>query len=429
MMTNQPELAEPLLAATLSATPMMVPPEVPSPVRAEAEFEAERPGSPAAPVAQAKTKKIEEIAAPGKTKIVVTLGPAMEGGDVIRRALKAGASVFRLNLACVERESALKAVYAIRSISTELRRPVSLLLDTRVSTGQGIDTPVLTDAEWADIRFGLECGVDWLAIPAGRNGEPARELRRFLAGEKRSNIGILARIEATAVPAALDQVIQDSAGVILGGGPSGGEGPDAETISAWSLVVEKCATFRKLAVIAVNSQADAAAALAAHPDALLLAKEAGSGPDPLESLRLVGSLILREEARVCPGAPAAVELATERDRTVAAAARVARETEVEAIVILTREGDSAALCAALRPRHARVFVFTPDARLARSLCLRYALEPISMPFCARLEATVKAADRILRERKYLARGASVVFITETIEKGRFVTAHQARAIA
>jgi pyruvate kinase len=253
-------------------------------------------------------------------------------------------------------------------------------------------------------------------------------LRRFLAGEKRGNIGVLARIEEAPSPHALDQIIQESDGVILGGEFSGGERPDAETLSAWRPAVEKCVRARKLAVIVAHSASRASSALSAQPDAVLLMEAAGAGADPLQSFKALDSLILREESGDFAGGSTEVELATERDRTVAAAERQAGETEAEAIVILTREGESAALCAALRPRHARVFVFTPDARLARSLCLRYALESISLPFCARLEATLNAAERVLRERKYLARGANVVFLTETIEKGRLVTAIQARTI-
>jgi hypothetical protein len=90
------------------------------------------------------------------TKIIATLGPATESGDVVRRVLEAGVSVFRVNLGCISRESALKAIYAIRSISTELQRPVSLLLDTQPLLGHVSNSPAITESDWADIRFGLE---------------------------------------------------------------------------------------------------------------------------------------------------------------------------------------------------------------------------------------------------------------------------------
>ena len=359
-----------------------------------------------------------------KTKIIATLGPATENGDVLRIVLEAGVSVFRVNLACISRQSALKAVYAIRSISTELQRPVSLLLETQLSSGCAPDSPAITEGDWADIRFGLEAGVDWLAVSAGRDGEAVRQLRQFLAEQKKTNISILARIENPSALVALDQIIQDADGIILGDVNPASECPGKET----RLLVQKCLSARKLAVIAAGVNEDVTSMLSAQPDALLLGEETSVGSNPLESVQTLDGVIRREESNQLCEAPADIVLTTKQDQTIAAAVQQADEMKSEAIVVFTRLGNSATLCAALRPRQSRVFVFTPDARLARRLRLRYALEPIVLPFAAQPKATIAAAEKVLRERKFVAPGAKVVFITDWLEEGERTSSVQVREI-
>lgn len=359
-----------------------------------------------------------------KTKIIATLGPATENSDVLRSVLEAGVSVFRVNLACITREAALKAVYAIRSTSTELQRPVSLLLDTRVGCARVSDAPALTEEDWADLRFGLECGVDWLAVSAGRDGQAVRELRTFLAEQKKNTIGVLACIERPPAQAALDQIIQDADGIILTGENPASACPGAENF----LVVQKCVSARKPAILAAGLTADLSAAMSAQPDALLLTEETSVGPSPLQSVQAFDRLIREEESKDLrePANPAAV--ATEPDQSVAAAVRQAGETQAEAVVIITRSGQSAIACAALRPQPARVFVFTPDARLARRLRLRYALEPIVLPFNSAGKTTITAAEKILRERKLLARGAKIILLTDSPDPEQSAVTTQQREL-
>jgi len=362
-------------------------------------------------------------------KIIVTLGPATANGEVLRRLLEAGVSVFRVNLACISRESALKAVYAIRSISTELQRPVALLLDPQLSSGVAAASPTITENDWADLRFGLECGVDWLAVSAHRDGHAVRQLRQILTDQKRTNIGILARIESPSALLGLDQIIQDADGIVLGGDDLVSERPAAELLGDWQAIIPKCVNARKLAVIVSRANADVTSALCAQPDAVMLAAETSVGANPLHSVQMLDGLIRREESGDCRRSQAAVALTNEQDKTIAAAVRQAAEMEAEAIVVLTRAGNSAALCAALRPRLTRVFVFTPDARLARRLRLGYALEPIVLPFTAQPNTTFAAAEKILRERNFVTPGAKVVFITDPRDAEARTSSVQVREIA
>jgi pyruvate kinase len=363
-----------------------------------------------------------------KTKIIATLGPATESGDVLRGLLESGVSVFRVTLASIGREAALKAIYTIRSISTELQRPVSLVFDTQFSPEGAADSPATTEGDWADIRFGLELGVDWIALSAAHDGDTVRQLRQFLADQKRNNVNILARIGDWSAVAAPDRIIQESDGVIFRFGNPTYQRPTAETLAAARLIVEKCVSARKLAVIAANGEADVTDALSAQPDALLIAEEFHAGSDPLQGLQTLDGLIRRAESNGPSEVQSSIALATEQDKAVAAAMQQADEMTADAIVVFTRLGNSACLCAALRPRQSPVFAFTPDARLARRLRFRYALEPVVLPFSEQPKKTLQAAEKVLLERKLLAPGAKVVFVTDILDQDERISSVQVRTL-
>lgn len=354
-----------------------------------------------------------------KTKIIATLSPATDCSDVLRSLVEAGVSVFRINLACTTRESALKAVFGIRTISAELQRPVSILLDTQCTPVPNAASPDISENDWADIRFGLECGVDWLAISAGHEGGAVRQLREFLVEQNRGYLGILARIHDPAPLATLSQIIQDADGIILNSSHLADEYSDGKVSSIWPLVwqqvVQKCVSARKLAVIATETTADMASILFSKPDALMLGKEFNTGSSPLQNVRKLDALIRQIESEDGREAPTTVGLSTEQDQAVADAVQQAGEAPAEAITVLTRTRNSAALCAALRPRQSRVFVFTPDARLARSLRLRYALETFVLPLSGKPNTNRIAAEKILQERKLLAPGAKVICVTDLLD--------------
>jgi pyruvate kinase len=426
MMLNQSSLTVESKSAerTLitSHSPNLIPAawQTPLPARTAAITESINSETKTTPPASKQPEKDPLHISSRKTKIIATLGSATDSGDVLRSLLETGVSVFRLNLACISREAALKSVYAVRSISTELQRPVSLLLDIQSSPALKADSPAISESDWADLHFGLECGVDWLAVSAGHDGDAVRQLRQFLVEQKRSNIGILAIIKNPTLHTMLDQVIQDADGIILNGGNPADECPDRKVSNTWPLVrqqiMQNCICTRKLVVVVTGENLDMASALFSKPDALLLTEENSSSPHLLHNVLTLDALIRHEESNDCREVSRTVPLMSEQDQVVAVAVQQASETKAEGIVVLTRTGNSPALCAALRPRQSRVIIFTPDARLARRLRLHYALETVVLPFSEKPDANMRAAEKVLLERKLLVPGSKFVFITDPLNQ-------------
>jgi pyruvate kinase len=64
-----------------------------------------------------------------KTKIIATIGPASESREKLKALVEAGVDIFRLNFAHGRHEWLHGLVELIRSISTELKRPIGILGD------------------------------------------------------------------------------------------------------------------------------------------------------------------------------------------------------------------------------------------------------------------------------------------------------------
>lgn len=66
-----------------------------------------------------------------KTKIVCTLGPSTDSPEVLKKIIKSGMSVARVNFSHGTYESHSQRIDAFKKIRTELKRPIALLLDTK----------------------------------------------------------------------------------------------------------------------------------------------------------------------------------------------------------------------------------------------------------------------------------------------------------
>src|SRR3990167_753885 len=64
-----------------------------------------------------------------RTKIVITLGPALDDPEVMKRVMQAGAVVFRSNFSHGSIETHEKRIQLVRDTATQLNKIVALLVD------------------------------------------------------------------------------------------------------------------------------------------------------------------------------------------------------------------------------------------------------------------------------------------------------------
>ena len=91
-----------------------------------------------------------------KTKIVCTMGPAVEDEEVLRQLILHGMNVARFNFSHGSHEYHRKNIERVRKLSRELSIPVAILLDTK---GPEVRTGLLKDGEKVQLETGKTCIV------------------------------------------------------------------------------------------------------------------------------------------------------------------------------------------------------------------------------------------------------------------------------
>ncbi|MEM9186978.1 MAG: pyruvate kinase [Planctomycetota bacterium] len=99
-----------------------------------------------------------------RTKIVATLGPSSDTAEKISDLIRAGADVFRLNMAHSEPDEQQIKVDTIRRVSAELNRPTAILVD--------LAGPKIRLGEVDNDRIFCESGEEFWFVSEGSAAEP-----------------------------------------------------------------------------------------------------------------------------------------------------------------------------------------------------------------------------------------------------------------
>ncbi len=252
--------------------------------------------------------------------------------------------------------------------------------------GVPIDQPVFTEKDKADLLFGVEQQVDWVAISFVRTAEDIHYARRYLnaAGSKAL---VMAKLERGEGIDNLDSILPEVDSVMVARGDLGVEIPMERVPRMQRLIVEKANAAGKLVVIATQmlrsmvisptptraEVSDVSNAVLEGTDAILLSDETAMGQYPVEALRMAVSTI--NEAESEDMYPYYNDLAS-HDRTqaiTAAAAGLVRTLESKPIV-LTSTGRAALELARYRPAN-DILAFSHDPAVLRKLCLGWGIQP------------------------------------------------------
>lgn len=102
-----------------------------------------------------------------RTKIVVTLGPAIDDREILKRVLQAGADVFRANFSHGSVEMHEKRINAVRELAHELNKTVAILVD--------LQGPKIRVARFKNQKVVLQEGQTFILDPTLGDDEGTEE--------------------------------------------------------------------------------------------------------------------------------------------------------------------------------------------------------------------------------------------------------------
>ncbi len=307
-------------------------------------------------------------------------------------------------------------------------------LDTRVLAGgvlsshKGINLPgvtirtsAVTAKDEADLKFGIELGIDFAAVSFVQSADDVSHARRVASQAGAPDLPIIAKIERPQAVEQIESILDVADGVMVARGDLGVELP-LEKLPAAQKRVTHAARARGVPVIVATQVlesmiveprptraevTDAAHSVDERADAIMLSAETAVGAYPVRAVQMLDAIIREVEAM--PDHADVPPDAAARNRPgrplCEAAVALAQRAGAVAIVAMTEAGKTPRMLAALRPE-AQVLAATPNARTAAQLSLTWGVTPVITG-----AMTIPGVRDTLRHRGIVRQGDVVVFVS------------------
>ena len=282
--------------------------------------------------------------------------------------------------------------------------------------------PPITDKDRIDLEFGREIAVDYVAASFVRTASDMRQIRELAGG-----VPVIAKIELVAAYDNLDEILSESAGVMVARGDLGVQMPLERIPMVQADILRRTNTAGLISITATEmlesmtksprptraEVTDVANAVLAGTDAVMLSAETAVGEFAEETVRTMGNICVEAEKwiRVEQRHDVAFIGTTESFASAVANAAVeaASNLGIETIVAFTESGNTAKLLSKYRP-NGRIIAFTPIEETLARMALYRGVQP--MPFGRRdhTDVMIAAAEEILEHQHICARGEPVVMV-------------------
>jgi pyruvate kinase len=298
-----------------------------------------------------------------------------------------------------------------------------VLSDRKGVNVPGVVMPIspLTQKDREDLRFGLELGVDWVALSFVQRPEDVAEARKLIGGAA----GIMVKVEKPAALDCLSELVELADAVMIARGDLGVEVPPEDVPGHQKDIIQACRLAGKPVVVAtqmldsmVQSPAptraeasDVATAVYDGADAVMLSAETAAGHYPRESVTFMNRIIGRTEEddfyRPIIGALHPEPEPTAPDAISAAASQVAATIGAAAIVNYTTSGSTALRSARERPR-VPILVLTSKLATARRLTVLWGAHTVHTADVANFQEMVAKACSIAVQEDFGRKGDKLV---------------------
>ena len=288
--------------------------------------------------------------------------------------------------------------------------------------GVPIRTSAFTAKDRRDLRFGLERGIDFVALSFTRSANDAEPVRKVMRDMGRS-VPLLAKIEKPQALRNLDRVLRAFDGVMVARGDLGVEIGPEKVPAAQKRIIHRANALGKPVITATQmlesmtknarptraEASDVANAVLDGTDAVMLSGETAAGRYPEESVRVMDLIVREAESLAMPSAPHTSGKTSRGHSICHAAVELAKEVAAAAIVTPTRSGRSARILSALRPG-VPIFALCERDAVARGLSLFRGVIPVFVDDLGGAEDVIDLIRGQLVKRRLVAAGDDVVIV-------------------
>ncbi|NEQ50796.1 MAG: pyruvate kinase [Leptolyngbya sp. SIO3F4] len=305
----------------------------------------------------------------------------------------------------------------------------------KLSNSKGVNFPgvylsikALTEKDKVDLAFGLDQGVDWVALSFVRNPQDVLEIKEIIANAGK-RVPVIVKIEKHEAIEQMEAILSLSDGVMVARGDLGVELP-AEDVPI--LQKRLIATANRLGIPVITATqmldsmvsnprptraevSDVANAIIDGTDAVMLSNETAVGEYPVEAVATMAKIALRtEKEQISKNSDATTTSRTIPNAISRAVGQIASQLGASAIMSLTKTGATARNVSKFRPP-TPILAVTPHVEVARRLQLVWGVKPLLVVDLPSSNQTFQSAVNVAQEKELLHDGDLVVMTAGTLQ--------------
>lgn len=292
--------------------------------------------------------------------------------------------------------------------------------------GATLSLPSLTPKDIADVKFGVEHGVDIIALSFVRTAHDVQRLKSEIAKLK-GNQPVIAKLEKPQAIKHLSEIMTAADGVMVARGDLGVEMPLDEVPIIQKKIITIAKEYHKPAITATQmletmtynasptraEVSDVANAIFDGTDCVMLSGETAVGKYPVETVQVMSRIIHTAESNMRVqlrgidlfGRPA-VRFANAISE---AAVAMAKDIDAKIIACFTQSGSTARLISK-QGTPIPIVAFTPDKAILNRLMLFRGVIPKYVPMLQSVDQVIARVEKIFKEERIAATGDNIVII-------------------
>ncbi len=296
-----------------------------------------------------------------------------------------------------------------------------------------LDVGALDEKDKSDLKFGLEQGVDLVAMSFVRSAKDIIDLR-FLIKQFENELGIknqppvhiIAKIERRIAVDNLKEILDVCDGVMVARGDLGLEVPAEEVPLVQKRIIDAANSLAKPVIVATQmldsmrearrptraEVSDVANAVIDHADCLMLSNETAVGLHPVLVVETMADIIVSTEKSHYDDTslPAIHKSGATTDVAITELSRIlAEEVKAKIILAASLSGETGRLISHVRPQLS-ILVGTSSIRVQRQLNLSWGVVPFILEPCQSIEELVERSIAYIKKHKLAKVGDQMVVV-------------------
>ena len=280
----------------------------------------------------------------------------------------------------------------------------------------------LSEADKADILFGIEQDVDFVALSFVSKAQDVIDAKNFLAEHGASHIDVIAKIENRSGVNNLLDIMKVCDGIMVARGDLGVEIPYEELPDIQKYIISQCRIHGKRVITATEMLesmihnprptraeiSDVANAVYDGTSAVMLSGETAAGAYPVGSVSAMAKIVEHAESHIeYIQSIDNFAIKNSSEALSHSAATLAKDLNASAIVVCTRTGATARMVSRFRP-NINIIGITTDIHAYRQLALSWGVLPAMAEEYTSIDILFYFAKQTAKKSGLVKKGDTIV---------------------